>query len=182
MRGSLIGAGGACQAAVWGFFGVAVVALPSGIIGSGLVDVMEEAKAKRAEEKRLAEQRVQQGKAGGGGDGASRDEMHDPAHFFRLGLKMLLPPVRAADFARLCSLSWFRASRLRPLGLSVGFVAQGTSTTRPSAAEPAPEPEPEPEPEPAAGPPSPTGGGEDGGGAGTVPKNLVINIFRQKGL
>ena len=55
---------------------------------------MEEAKAKRAEEKRLAEQRVQEGKAGGGGDGVSRDEMHDPAHFFRLGLKMLLPPVR----------------------------------------------------------------------------------------
>ena len=104
---------------------MAVVALPSGIIGSGLVDVMEEAKAKRAEEKRLAEQRVQEGKAGGGGDGVSRDEMHDPAHFFRLGLKMLLPPVRAADFARLCSLSWFRASRLRPLGFVCGVCCSG---------------------------------------------------------
>ena len=101
MRGSLIGAGCFGQAAVWGFFGVAVVALPSGIIGSGLVDVMEEAKARRAEEKRRAEQRVQEGKVGGSGDGVSRDEMHDPAHFFRLGLKMLLPPVRAAE--GLCS-------------------------------------------------------------------------------
>ena len=95
-RGGCVG-----QAAVWGFFGVAVVALPSGIIGSGLVDVMEEAKARRAEEKRRAEQRVQEGKVGGSGDGVSRDEMHDPAHFFRLGLKMLLPPVRAAE--GLCS-------------------------------------------------------------------------------
>ena len=31
---------GQLLASVWGFFGVAVVALPSGIIGSGLVDVM----------------------------------------------------------------------------------------------------------------------------------------------
>ena len=156
----------------------------------GQVDVMEEAKAKRAEEKRLAEQRVQEGKAGGGGDGVSRDEMHDPAHFFRLGLKMLLPPVRAADFARPCSLSWFRASRLRPLGFVCGFFAQGTSTTRPSAAEPAPEPEPEP----AAEPPSPTGGGEDGGGGmelQSMPRSgggrgrrrgAVGDLFSQEGL
>jgi hypothetical protein len=43
-------------ATVWGFFGVAVVALPSGIIGSGLVDVMNEAKEQKQRLQKLRKQ------------------------------------------------------------------------------------------------------------------------------
>lgn len=80
-------------AVVWGFFGVAVVALPSGIIGSGLVDVMAEAKEKKAAAKRLSQMRANKGSTPSRrGAPPTAGEMRDPMRFHDLGLAMLLPP------------------------------------------------------------------------------------------
>ena len=81
-------------AVVWGFFGVAVVALPSGIIGSGLVDVMAEAKEKKAAAKKLAQLRATQSMPSprGGTAPPTVQDMRDPTRFHDLGLAMLLPP------------------------------------------------------------------------------------------
>ena len=82
---------GQMVAVVWGFFGVAVVALPSGIIGSGLVEVIAEAKA---EAKKLAQTRAAKVAASSRAGGAppTAEEMRDPVRFHDLGLAMLLPP------------------------------------------------------------------------------------------
>ncbi len=81
-------------AVIWGFFGVAVVALPSGIIGSGLVDVMAEAKEKKAAAKRLSQIRASKAVASTRGSVPlpTADELRDPTRFHDLGLAMLLPP------------------------------------------------------------------------------------------
>jgi voltage-gated potassium channel len=86
-------------AVVWGFFGVAVVALPSGIIGSGLVDVMAEAKEKKAVAKKLAQTRATEAATAAHSGGAAKptaEQMRDPARFHALGLAMLLPPGTVA--------------------------------------------------------------------------------------
>ena len=82
---------GQMVAVVWGFFGVAVVALPSGIIGSGLVEVIAEAKAKA---KKLAQTRATKAAGSSRASGAppTAEEMCDPTRFHDLGLAMLLPP------------------------------------------------------------------------------------------
>lgn len=96
-------------AVVWGFFGVAVVALPSGIIGSGLVDVMAEAKEKRAEAKKQSQLRQSQLRAkaatsaGGISAPPTAEDMRNPARFYDLGLAMLLPPGTVASSSPLSS-------------------------------------------------------------------------------